>query len=65
MSALLHGEVDLVIGMLPFRVENIETVPICAEEVLLVVPDAVLAKAFGEKAEEVRTQLKEIGRAHV
>ena len=58
-AALLHGEVDLVIGMLPFRVENIETVPICAEEVLLVVPDAVLAKAFGEKAEEVRTQLKE------
>ena len=25
-TALLHGDVDLVIGMLPFRVENIETV---------------------------------------
>ena len=24
-AALLHGDVDLVIGMLPFRVENIET----------------------------------------
>ena len=30
---LLHGDVDLVIGLLPFKVENVETVPICEEEI--------------------------------
>ena len=57
-TALLHGDVDLVIGMLPFRVENIETVPICAEEVLLVVSDATLENTFGSRAGEIRMQLK-------
>ncbi len=58
-TGLLHGDVDLVIGMLPFRVENIETVPICAEEVLLVVPDAVLKKTFGSRTSQIRRQLQE------
>ena len=57
-AALLHGDVDLVIGMLPFRVENIETVPICAEEVLLVVSDAVLENVFGGQAAEMRSRLE-------
>lgn len=58
-TALLRGDVDLVIGMLPFRVENTETVPICAEEVLLVVPDAVLKNVFGSQADQIRRQLEE------
>ena len=57
-TALLHGDVDLVIGMLPFRVENIETVPICAEEVLLVVSDAVLENVFGGQAAEMHSRLE-------
>lgn len=43
---LLHGDVDLVIDMLPFKVEDVETVPICEEEILLVVPDAVLERVY-------------------
>lgn len=43
---LLHGDVDLIIGMLPFKVEQVETVPICQEEILLVVPDAVLERTY-------------------
>ena len=58
-AALLHGDVDLVIGMLPFRVENIETVPICAEEVLLAVSDATLENFFGEQAGEILSILRE------
>lgn len=54
---LLHGEVDLIVGLLPFRVENIETVPICEEEILLVVPDPVLEKAFPGRLSEIKERL--------
>ena len=50
---------DLIIGMLPFKVDNVETVPICEEEVLLAVPDAVLEKAFPGRLEEVKKQLEQ------
>ena len=32
---LLHGNIDLIIDMLPFKVENVETVPVCEEEEIL------------------------------
>lgn len=54
---LLHGEVDLIVGLLPFRVENIETVPICEEEILLVAPDPVLEKAFPGRLSEIKERL--------
>ncbi len=54
---LLHGDVDLVIDMLPFKVENIETVPLCEEEILLAVPDAVLEQAFPGRFDEIKEQL--------
>lgn len=54
---LLHGDVDLVFDMLPFRVENVETVPICEEEILLAVPDPVLERVFPGRLEEIKAQL--------
>ena len=54
---LLHGDVDLIIDMLPFRVENVETVPVCEEEILLAVSDEVLERAFPGRLEEVKAQL--------
>lgn len=54
---LLHGDVDLVIDMLPFKVENIETVPLCDEEILLAVPDAVLEHSFPGRLNEIKQQL--------
>ncbi len=54
---LLHGDVDLIIGMLPFRVENVEIVPICEEEILLVVPDAVLERTYGSQIQERKDML--------
>lgn len=58
-NLLLHGEIDLTIGMLPFKVENVETVPVCAEEILLAVSDAVLEHAFPGQLEEIKAQLSE------
>jgi DNA-binding transcriptional LysR family regulator len=55
---LLHGDIDLIIDMLPFRVEQVETVPICEEEILLAVPDAVLERAFPGRLQEVKAQLE-------
>lgn len=56
---LLHGDVDLVIDMLPFKVENIETVPLCQEEILLAVPDAILERVFPGRLEEIKTLLSQ------
>ncbi len=56
---LLHGNIDLIIDMLPFKVENVETVPICEEEILLAVPDSVLEHAFPGRLKEIKKQLSE------
>ncbi|NMF04703.1 LysR family transcriptional regulator [Clostridium beijerinckii] len=57
-AALLKGDVDLIIGMLPFNVENIEIVPLCNEEVLMVVPDNILVKYFPNNYKEVKQKLE-------
>ena len=56
---LLHGNIDLIIDMLPFKVENVESVPICEEEILLAVPDSVLEHAFPGRLKEIKKQLSE------
>lgn len=56
-AGLLHGEIDLIIGMLPFKVENIETIPLCAEEILLAVPDKVLETVYPGQVEQIKEQL--------
>ncbi|WP_394523805.1 LysR family transcriptional regulator [Lacrimispora sp. JR3] len=57
-SSLIHGEIDLMIDLLPFKAENVETVPICEEEILLVVPDQILNIYFPGKQEEVKKELE-------
>ncbi len=54
---LLHGRVDLIIDMMPFKVENVETIPICQEEILLAVPEAILLQYFPDRLEEIKNQL--------
>lgn len=56
---LLHGEVDLIIDMLPIKGENIETVPVCEEEILLIVPDSLLEKLYPGRVGEIRARLEE------
>ncbi len=53
----LHGDVDLIIGMLPFKVNDLETVPICEEEILLAIPDSILERAYPGRLYEIKNQL--------
>lgn len=57
-AALLNGDVDLIVGMLPFNVDNVEAVPLCNEEVLMIVQDNILMKHFPNNYEEVKEKLK-------
>ena len=43
-----------MIDLLPFTAENVATVPICQEEILLVVPDEVIRKAYPDRFEEIK-----------
>lgn len=52
---LLHGNIDLMIDLLPFTAENVDTVPICQEEILLVVPNAVLKKSIRNRQRSFAT----------
>ncbi len=58
-KALLHGEVDLIIDMLPFKVEQVETVPICDEDILMAVPDIILERAFPNRLSEIKERLSD------
>lgn len=58
-TSLIHGEIDLMIDLLPFKAENIETVPICEEEIFLVVPDQILDRYFPGRQEEIKKELEE------
>lgn len=58
-TALVRGDIDLIIDLLPFKAENVETVTICEEEILLIVPDQILDRFFPGRQDEVRHQLEE------
>lgn len=54
-------QADLVIGQTPFDMSGIVTVPLCREEVLLIVPDALLSRRFGAEKQRVLDRLAEPG----
>jgi DNA-binding transcriptional LysR family regulator len=56
--ALVRGDIDLMIDLLPFKAENVETVPICEEEILLVVPDQILDQYFPGRQDLIKEELK-------
>lgn len=56
-SDLLHGTIDLMIDLLPFTAENVETVPLCGEEILMIVPDEVLNKTYPGRLNEIKETL--------
>lgn len=57
-TALIRGDIDLLIDLLPFKVDNVETVAICQEEILLVVPDQILDRFFPSCRDEIKETLK-------
>lgn len=58
-TALIHGDIDLLIDLLPFKAENVEIVPICDEEILLVVPDQILDHYFPGRQAEIKLLLEQ------
>ena len=56
-GSLLHGDIDLMIDLLPLNAENVETIPICTEDILLIVPDKILEEHFPGRADAVKKQL--------
>ncbi len=54
---LVNGEIDLLIDLLPISAEQVETIPIYDEEILLFVPDVVLEREFPGRFEEVKQLL--------
>lgn len=58
-TCLIRGDIDLIIDLLPFKAENVEIVPICKEEILLVVPDQILDQFFPGRQEEVQRLLED------
>ncbi len=56
---LVSGDIDLLIDLLPISAEQVDTIPIYDEEILLIVPDAVLERKFPGRLKEVKSQLEE------
>jgi DNA-binding transcriptional LysR family regulator len=62
--AFSQGLIELIIAQTPFDVPGIETLPLCREEVLLVVSDALLARRFGNGKQEVLARLSDKDSSH-
>ena len=58
-NALANGEIDIMISLTPFSNEDAVTVELCSEEILMLIPDAILDKYFPDNRDEVLKQLTE------
>lgn len=56
-EALYHGEVDMIIDILPFCEGNIKTIPLCNDDVCMIVPDQVLKERFSQKYQQIKKEL--------
>ncbi len=56
-AALLSGEIDLMISLLPFAAVGAEGVEICPEEILMLVPDALIRNRFPGSYDEIVSKL--------
>lgn len=56
-QALYHGEVDLLIDILPFCENDIKAIPLCNDDVCMIIPDQVLKERFSKNFMEVRAEL--------
>jgi len=57
ISAIQKGDIDLMISLMPFTVESIESVRLYVDEIRMVVPDSVLKKQFPQNFESVKARL--------
>ena len=57
-SAFISGDIDLMIGMLPFSVEDVESIELCSEDILIIVPDKIIKMIFPDTYEEIKERLQ-------
>lgn len=55
---ILHGQIDLIIGFSPIKLEEAETIEILSEKLFIIVPDIILKKQFSKDYEGLLEQLK-------
>lgn len=58
-NALANGEIDIMISLTPFSNENVETIDLCSEEILMLIPDKIMDAYFPDNKEEVLKRLSE------
>lgn len=63
--AFSQGLIELIIAQTPFDVPGIETIPLCREEVLLVISDALLARRFGSGKQDVLSRISVRGQLRI
>ncbi len=56
-NALANGEIDVMISLMPFSSDNVESVELCKEEILMLIPDKILDEYFPENKAKVLSEL--------
>jgi DNA-binding transcriptional LysR family regulator len=56
--ALANGEIDLMISLLPFSNNDVESVRLVNEEILMLIPEKILEKYFSDNKEKVLSRLQ-------
>lgn len=52
-AALANGEIDIMISLMPFSNENVESVKLCDEEILMLVPDSIVDEYLDGDADKL------------
>lgn len=58
---LSHGRVDLIICFQPIMIDNVTTIPLTQQKLVMVVPKAFTNQLYGAKADEMRRQFSHGG----
>lgn len=58
-NALSNGEIDMMISLTPFSNDNVETVELCSEEILMLIHDDILDEHFGDSKADVLMRLRD------
>ena len=63
-TALANGDIDIMISLMPFSNENVESVELSSEEMFMLVPDKIIDEDFPDNKDEILDRLqkkKELG----
>lgn len=58
-EALNNGEIDLILGRLPFMAANVQSVPVCEDRMILMIPEQILEREFGSDKDAIKLSLRE------